>query len=117
MKRIQLCWTKLKRLRIDSSGKEIDGIPDVSGFEHPVSAGQHGHRYCPGNATLDASRYRVGFQGKPHTDEFGRDGHALDNAALGGYAWLLEYKRHGFLVLVRKHFAEPANTTRDSKDN
>src|SRR6266481_9259249 len=116
MKRIQLSGAELKRLPIDSSRKEVDGIPDASGFEHSVSAGQHGHRYCPGDATLDASRYRVGFQGKPYTEEFGRDGHALDNAALCCDAVFFEHDRHSLFVLVRKYFAEPPDATGNTQD-
>src|ERR1700688_5332024 len=105
MKRIQLGGAELKRLRIDSGGKEVDGIPDASGFERSVRASKHAHRYCPGDATLDASRYRVGFQGKPYTEEFGCDGHALYNAALCCDAVFFEHERYGLFVLVRKYFA------------
>jgi hypothetical protein len=104
-------------LAIDSSGKKIDGIPDASGFKYSVSAGQPSHRYCSGDATLDASRYRVGFQGKPDTEEFRCDGHALDNAALCCDAVFFEHDRNGLFVLVRKYFAEPPDATGHTQDN
>src|SRR5580704_18346695 len=116
MKRIQLGRAEFKRLRVDRSGKKIDGIPDASGSKHSISAGQHGHRYCPGDATLDAGGYRISLQGKPYTDELGCDGHTLDNEALCCNAVLFEHDRHGLLVLVWKHFAKPSNAARNTQD-
>src|SRR5437879_11555706 len=116
MKRIQLRGAELQRLPIDRGGKEIDGIPDASGSEHSVSAGHRGHRYCSGDPTFDASRYRVGFQGKPYTEEFGCDGHALDNAALCCEAVFFRRDRYRLLVLVRKYFAEPPGATDNTQD-
>src|SRR6266403_10374 len=52
MKRIQLRRSELERFRVDSSSKEVDGIPDAPGLQQPVSAGQHGHRYSSSQAAL-----------------------------------------------------------------
>src|SRR6266436_3068151 len=117
MKRIQLGGSELKRFRVNSSGKQVDGIPDASGFEQPVGTGQHSHRYRSRQATLYASRYRVGFEGKPCTHEVGSNRYTLDNATFGCDAMLFEYDGHRFLMLVGKHFTEPADATRHSQDD
>ena len=117
VERIQLGRAQLKRFCVDSSGKEVDGIPDASGLQHSVGTRQHSHRCSSCQATLHASRYRVGLERKPCAREIGRNGHTFDNTPLGCYPGLLEHNRHGFFVFVRKDFAEPADATRHSKDN
>jgi len=59
------------------------GYQMLSGFEHSEKRKAIAAiATAPATPPFDACRYRIGFQGKPHADELGSDGQALNNATL-----------------------------------
>src|SRR5262245_35411835 len=103
MKGIQLFGPEPKRLGVDTSRKEIDWVPDASGFQHAVQTGQKCHGYASCKSTLHARRNWISVNRKPCTLGI-RYGNTLDNAAFRGNADIFCNHGHGFFMLARKDF-------------
>src|SRR5215472_6278928 len=114
MEGIQLCGPEFQRLRVNTCCEKVDRIPDTSGFQHAICTGQNSHRYASRKSTLHACRNWIGVDREPGA-LISENRNALNETPFSRDANVLGNDRHTLFMLMREHFAKPADASCERK--